>query len=139
MKPLGNLPFAVCFGILMAGLLVGLSSGFKDAPKQPAENSSPIPSDQTEKPRPSAGKESPAQAAANPAGRVLSLSEAVAIAEKIVGGQAIKAERKGKSEVSFKIEVVQRDGTKSKIELTADGKLKETRPPETKRQPEQPR
>jgi uncharacterized membrane protein YkoI len=59
-------------------------------------------------------------------GKVISLEEAIAIAEKLGKGKAVKAERKGEgSDASFKVEVVGKDGTKSKIQLNAQGETPE--------------
>ncbi|MBL8798606.1 MAG: hypothetical protein JNM56_32215 [Planctomycetia bacterium] len=54
--------------------------------------------------------------------KTISLGEAIGIAEKQAKGTAAKAERKDHPEVHFKIEVVGKDGAKTKVELTADGK-----------------
>ena len=55
-------------------------------------------------------------------GKVISLTDAIAIAEKAGQGQAVKAERKGEGEdTHFNVEVVGKGGEKTKIELTATG------------------
>lgn len=64
------------------------------------------------------------------AGKVISLAEAIAIAEKIGGGQATKAERKGEGEeLHFKIEVEGKGGSKQKIELNANGSRRQEEEP----------
>jgi uncharacterized membrane protein YkoI len=66
-----------------------------------------------------------------PVVKTISLTEAIAIAEKTAKGTATKAERKGEgAETHFKIDVVNKDGEKQKVELTPDGKV---RPSEEKK------
>jgi hypothetical protein len=57
--------------------------------------------------------------------KAISLSEAINIAEKQAKGLAAKAERKDHPEVHFKIEVLDKEGAKIKVELGADGKKRE--------------
>ena len=53
----------------------------------------------------------------------LSLTEAIGIAEKSSKGQAVKAERDGDgADARFKIDVIAKDGTRSRINLNATGK-----------------
>jgi len=60
------------------------------------------------------------------AGKAISLTEAIAIAEKVGRGQAVKAERKGEgADAQFKIDVVGRNDTRSKITLDAAGRVVE--------------
>jgi uncharacterized membrane protein YkoI len=55
--------------------------------------------------------------------KIISLVEAIGIAEKTIRGEAVKAERKGEgAETHFKIEVLGKDGKKAKLELSGDGK-----------------
>src|SRR5262245_58985401 len=57
----------------------------------------------------------------------ISLTEAINIAEKAGKGQAIKAERKGEgADTQFQVEVVGKDGARSRISLNAAGKVQET-------------
>jgi hypothetical protein len=135
-KTHGNVVFALLFALLMGGVLVGLGAGnFRgDAPQTPqvdgreAAPGKPSP-EPAEKPKEPAGKAAAARDAprlpAQPAVKVISLIEAITIAEKIGKGQAMKAERKDKPELSFRIELMDAEGVKNRIELTADGKLKE--------------
>jgi hypothetical protein len=60
--------------------------------------------------------------------KTISLTEAIAIAEKAGKGQAVKAERKGEGEeTQFKVEVVGKGGEKSKIELSASGERRDAK------------
>jgi len=56
--------------------------------------------------------------------KVLSFAEAVRTAERLGKGQAVRAERRDKPEVHFKIEVQGWDGMTRRIELAADGTLR---------------
>jgi uncharacterized membrane protein YkoI len=63
--------------------------------------------------------------------KTITLIEAITIAEKTTKGEATKADKKGEgTETHFKIDVVGKDGKKSKVELTYDGKPKEKKPEE---------
>jgi hypothetical protein len=82
-----------------------------------------------------------APAAESSAPAVLTLSEAIAVAEKQSKGKAIKAELKEQPEVHFKIELLDKDGQKVKVELTATGKPR-TKPEDAspeKKAPEKPK
>src|SRR5262245_58436192 len=66
----------------------------------------------------------------------ISLVEAIGIAEKAGKGQATKAERKGEgSETQFQVDVVGKDGEKTRISLSAAGKVVESGEPERKGPP----
>ena len=56
--------------------------------------------------------------------KTISLTEAIAVAEKAGKGRAVRAELRDGDEPIFKIDVLGSDGSKSKIELTADGKVR---------------
>jgi hypothetical protein len=134
-KILGRLMFALFFALSVAGLLyVGLGTDLTSgAPKEPTKENPTTNAEQTaDKPKEPVNKEDPAKGTARLDVKAISLKEAIDIAEKLGKGQAVKAERKDKPEVCFKIDVVGPDGTK-KIELTADGKVKEKKPDEEKK------
>ncbi len=70
--------------------------------------------------KPEPGKKPEAKESA----RAISLSEAIAIAEKTAKGTAVEAERSGEGgDVHFKVEVVGKDGQKQKVVLDASGKV----------------
>jgi hypothetical protein len=59
-----------------------------------------------------------------PAAKAISLIDAIKIAEKQARGEAVKAERKGDGpELKFKVDVLTSDGKRTKVELTAAGKI----------------
>jgi hypothetical protein len=67
--------------------------------------------------------------------RMITLAEAIALAEKSSQGTAVKAERKGEgSDVHFKIDLLGKDGQKHKVELDAAGK---PRPGEPEKKPDE--
>src|SRR5262245_11784399 len=66
-----------------------------------------------------------------PAGRSIDLTRAIAIAEKAARGTATRAERKGKDEVYFQVEV-STDGGKARVRIDASGKVQEVKGPDKK-------
>jgi uncharacterized membrane protein YkoI len=67
------------------------------------------------------------------ANKSISLTEAIGIAEKLGKGKATKAELKGHDEdAHYTVDVVNKDGEKSKIELTTAGKTREGKGPPKK-------
>jgi hypothetical protein len=122
----GKILFALLVTVSVAGLILGLSPG--DAKDDGRQENGPTVAQPQHVPRPAAAapvKTSTSQETVGLPGKSISLAEAVVIAEKLGKGQALKAERKDKPEIAFRIEVVGEDGQRSKIELTGDGQPKE--------------
>ncbi len=119
-----SLLYACGVAIVVIGLVVGLSAGDAsgDAQIEPFKTAPPTdpakPSQAVKPPEPTA-KEPP-----SPTYRVLSMAEAVTIAEKSVkGGYTTRAERTERPVIGFRVEVVGMDGSKSVVELTGAGKV----------------
>jgi hypothetical protein len=122
---LGKTLFAAGVAVLVASSL--LWRGVRDDRPAPAVDAAAEESETradetlpTDPPRPEGRPAGP-----RPAGPAISLIEAVTIAEQLGSGQAIRAERKDKPEVSFKVDLLLPDGRRTKIDLTADGRVKE--------------
>lgn len=56
--------------------------------------------------------------------KVLSMAEAVVIAERVGKGYTMKAERKEKPSLTFKFEILSRTGQKVRVELDPDGTVR---------------
>lgn len=121
MVTLRKLLVPLSFALVVVGLLAWLSVGGDrtDARGEPARDA--VETAPAKDPREKASKE----ASSRETSRVISLVEAIGIAEKVGKGQAVRAERRDRPELGFRIEVVGPDGSKIRIELTADGKVKE--------------
>jgi uncharacterized membrane protein YkoI len=77
-----------------------------------------------EKPKPTGEPVKPTGEGSKPAVKAISLTEAIAIAEKTAKGTATKAERQSEDgAVRFKIEVQDGKGAKTKLTLDAGGKV----------------
>lgn len=129
MKVLANVVFTLLVALGVSGMLLGLGAREKDKPTTEA------PPEQKEVVQPKA-KVEPEKPAPRETPRTLSLIEAITLAEKHAGAQAIKAERRDKPEVSFRIELLDKEGGRKRVELTADGKIRETK--DEPKKPEKP-
>jgi hypothetical protein len=110
---------ALLLTIGVVSLVVVLSPGDGPAgsvPERPAPAVAPRQPTESAGPPPAAGSPRPKT--------VITLAEAIAIAEKTGQGYAIKAERRDKPQLSFRVEVMGVDGQKRRIELNADGSLR---------------
>jgi hypothetical protein len=67
--------------------------------------------------------------AATPGYKIISMAEAVTIAERTVHGYTIKAERLERPVIAYKVEIVQLDGSRIAVDLAADGKFLGKGPP----------
>jgi hypothetical protein len=133
MSLLSKVVSAIVAALLVVVLLVGLSASSNNgAPQAAAEDAGQL---TPAEPRADPAPPPPVRAkgpGAGPAGKPISLVDAILIAEKVGKGQATKAERKDRPELSFKIDVLGLDGSKSKVELTGDGKVKDRKEDEPK-------
>lgn len=139
-----KLIFALVFAVSVGLLIIGLGTGYGNKPTQNVGDEVP-PEQFTQSQNSQSGKDTtpaaPTQTPKVPSKevpiksgpKVLTMAEAVVIAERIGKGYTMKAERKDRPDISFKFEIMSIDGTKKRIELTADGQLKpESKTTETK-------
>ncbi|MBL8797611.1 MAG: PepSY domain-containing protein, partial [Planctomycetia bacterium] len=120
--------FALLVTASVVGLILALSP--HDGDRGAASEGSPSTDAPPRVPRPPVA--GGARAAGNSeaprlAGQPITLAEAVAIAEKLGKGQAVKAERRDRPEVVFRIDLLDAAGAKSKVELNADGSARQHR------------
>lgn len=131
MVTVGRVVFALIFALVVTGLLVWPIDW--NSPKSPLETSA-----QADPSNPPESPDSAKSASSSGKPKVLTMSEAVVIAERLGKGQVLKAERKDRPEPTFKFEVLSREGQKVRLELAIDGTVKagpdasEKKPPEKK-------
>jgi hypothetical protein len=116
-----KLAYAISVTAVVVVLVVGLSAGGSNAQTEttkPVPQTDPVKLAPTVQPPETTAKEPPP-----PTYRVVSMAEAVTIAEKSVkGGYTTRAERTERPVIGFRVEVVGMDGAKSVLELSGDGK-----------------
>lgn len=132
-----KIAFAVLFSLIVGGLLVwpGLGGGQQaedDSPDKGSPGADKVaakdpPKDRPKPEKPSSERTKPdlprVDKGKAPRGKAISLAEAIIRAEELGKGMAVKAERKDRPVLSFKVDVLAPDGGRIKIELSADGKL----------------
>lgn len=147
--------FAGVFALAVTGLLVALNASQgdgQDPPNDPDKSIAPIDpnkSSQEKKNLPAkepATKESPAKTeegkeplAKEPtktAPKIITMAEAVVIAERVGKGYTLKAERKEKPALTFKFDILSRTGQKVKIELGPDGTVRSNSEPTMEKTPD---
>lgn len=140
--------FALVFSLGIVALIIGLGPGrSSDTPDVPnpavppaAKSISQAQPEGTGSKDQASKEEVKPEAPSKP--KVLTMAEAVTLAERLGKGQAVKAERKDRPVPSFKIEVLGLDGVKRQIELRADGtqlsnRASEPKIPGKKKRPKQ--
>jgi uncharacterized membrane protein YkoI len=111
-------------GVILGGLcLAGASLGQDKKAADPAKKPTIIEVDLSKLP-PDVARQLTEALKAREEVKPISLSEAISAAEKAGKGQAIKAEREGESvETRFRIELVSKDGTRTRLVLGPSGKV----------------
>ena len=124
-KVLFSLVFAVAVGLLIVGLGAGYGNKTPDAGDQNAtqpETKTAAKDQASKSTAEKAVKQEPAKETSAP--KILTMAEAVIIAEKFGKGYTLKAERIERPTLSYSFEIQSIDGTKKLIDLTAEGQLK---------------
>lgn len=129
MRLLRTILYPFFFAGLVASLLIGFggdegrSRAQEGQPQQPAFQ----PAREIKETPP---RGAPAAAVSStPNFKLISMAEAVTIAEKTVHGYSLKAERLERPVVTYRVEVVQMDGGRTVVDLASDGKVLAKGPP----------
>jgi hypothetical protein len=113
--------FAVAGVVVVLLVLLGNGSAGQDAPRNPDKTTAPT-TPKTEVPV-TGPQTLPVHEEPKIVGKVITMAEAVTIAEKAVKGYTLRAERTERPVVGFRVEVVGMNGNQSVVDLSADGRV----------------
>ncbi len=127
MKTIQKFTFSIVFSVITLGCVVGFSASNGDFSPVDADTESKA-ADTQEKAAPAKPIDPPKTqpVAEAPLPKQISMADAVIIAERTGKGYTTKAERAERPTVTFTFEIMTRQGTKTRVILAGDGKVKST-------------